>query len=86
MLMQSHDGKINLLPALPSAWSKGSISGLRARGGFEVDIEWEDGKLVQATILAIRDGEFRVFSENKLSEVFSLKKGQSITWPQNEIR
>jgi alpha-L-fucosidase 2 len=86
MLMQSHDSKINLLPALPSAWPKGSISGLRARGGFEVDIQWEDGKLVEARILAIRDGEFRVFSENKLSEVISLKKGQSITWPQNEIR
>jgi alpha-L-fucosidase 2 len=86
MLMQSHDSKINLLPALPSAWPKGSISGLRARGGFEVDIQWENGKLVEARILAIRDGEFRVFSENKLSEVILLKKGQSITWPQNEIR
>ncbi len=82
MLMQSHDGKISLLPALPDAWPVGSITGLRARGGFEVDIEWENNKLKQATVLALRDGAFRVFSENTLSELITLKKGQSITWPE----
>ena len=72
---------LDLLPALPSAWPKGSVKGLRARGGFEVDMEWKDGQLVQATIRANRDGEFRIHAQDKLSKVISLKKGQSKVWP-----
>jgi alpha-L-fucosidase 2 len=60
MLLQSHAGEISLLPALPKAWPTGSVSGLRARGGFEVDITWREGRLAQATLHSQQGGVCRV--------------------------
>jgi alpha-L-fucosidase 2 len=56
MLLQSHEKQIALLPAWPAAWKTGSVRGLRARGGVEVDIAWRDQKAISATVHALRSG------------------------------
>jgi alpha-L-fucosidase 2 len=57
LLLQSHDGEIAILPALPKAWKEGSIKGLRARGGLDVSLRWSSGRLNAIDILALRDGK-----------------------------
>ncbi|MCX7047837.1 MAG: hypothetical protein NTX50_20420 [Candidatus Sumerlaeota bacterium] len=76
MLMQSHAGEIELLPALPKAWPAGSIKGLRARGGFEVDEQWKDGKLTGATIRSITGTTCKARYGQKVIDL-NLKPGES---------
>jgi alpha-L-fucosidase 2 len=77
MLLQSVGGEIELLPALPRAWATGSVRGLRARGGFEVDIAWRNGKLVSAELLGAPGGEARVRYGDKLVKL-RVPKGRRV--------
>ena len=69
MLLQSHSGEIDLLPALPAAWNEGSVSGLRARGGITVALSWREGKLVNVDLLAARTGEYQFRYGNLVKKV-----------------
>ena len=77
MLLQSHAGEVELLPALPSAWRTGHIYGIMARGGFQIDIDWENGKLKQAKILSKLGNPLKLSYQGKAVEMQSTEKGKA---------
>jgi alpha-L-fucosidase 2 len=78
MLLQSHAGDIELLPALPSAWPNGSVTGLRARGGFEIDLSWKNRTLDQVVVRSLNGNRCYIHYRDKVI-VLRLRRGATAT-------
>lgn len=86
MLLQSQDGDIHLLPALPDAWADGEVKGLCARGNFEVDITWRGGQLAEARVRS-NSGEAGVVRYKGQTIPVDVKKGETlvVTWEKGKL-
>lgn len=79
MLLQSHEGSIELLPALPAVWFDGAVKGLKTRGGCTVDMSWKNGLLQETVIQASVSGKYKISYRDMVREV-SLRAGESVKW------
>lgn len=86
MLLQSHTGAIHLLPSLPSLWKEGSVSGLKARGGFIVNMKWDNKALTSAKIISVIGGNCRIRAEwHLVIKGAKLAKGENPSIFQNAV-
>lgn len=85
MLMQSHEGFIHLLPALPKSWHAGNFRGMKARGGLSVDLEWKDGKAVKAILTATVSGNFHIKMPEGVKQAKTTLNGQGNTYTGKTI-
>jgi alpha-L-fucosidase 2 len=83
MLLQSHSGEVELLPALPSAWKTGHIHGIMARGGFEVNIDWENGNLKKAIIISKLGNPLKLSYSGTVINLASTEKGKTYVFEEN---
>ena len=79
LLLQSQNDQLQLLPALPKTWPNGSVRGLRARGGFEVDLAWKNGQLVNATVHSLNGNGVQVHYRQTI-KFFRVKPGEAFQW------
>jgi alpha-L-fucosidase 2 len=79
MLLQCDAGEIRLLPALPAAWPDGRVMGLRARGGFEIDMTWKNGALQRATVHSLLGQPLLLRSGNTVRSFDRTKRGDTLT-------
>jgi alpha-L-fucosidase 2 len=85
MLLQCDEGELRLLPALPDAWPDGRVTGLRARGGFEVDLSWQHGALERVTIRSLLGKPLEVRRGETLRTPH-LKRGATVTLAGDDLR
>ncbi len=85
MLLQSHDGEVTLLPALPHAWNTGRFRGLKARGGFEIDVDWKDGKVESARIKSLLGNSCRL-RFGKVVREFGTSAGEIYTFKGEPLK
>ncbi|TFE30085.1 glycosyl hydrolase family 95 catalytic domain-containing protein [Cohnella luojiensis] len=79
MLLQSHLGVIELLPALPEAWPEGRVSGLKARGGFIIGMEWKDDRLVEAFVLSVKGGKCNIrYAKARTDIIITTEEGAAV--------
>jgi len=85
MLLQCDEGETRLLPALPTAWPDGRVTGLKARGGFEVDLTWTHGALERATIRSLLGQPLKVRRGSTL-RTLETKRGATLTFTGEDLR
>jgi alpha-L-fucosidase 2 len=86
MLLQCDAGEIRLLPALPSAWPAGRVTGLRARGGYEIDLSWKDGALEQATVRSLLGGPLRLRRGDAVRTMAQTPRGAVLIFRGDDLR
>jgi alpha-L-fucosidase 2 len=86
MLLQCDEDEIRLLPALPAAWPSGRVTGLRARGGFEIDLSWKDGAVERATVRALRGGTLRLRRGDTLRTLTDTPRGAVLVFVGETLR
>jgi alpha-L-fucosidase 2 len=86
MFLQCDDGEIRILPALPSAWPSGRVTGLRARGGFEIDLSWSNGAIDRVSVRSLLGRPLRLRRGDTVRTVEDTSPGQTLTFTSDELR